>query len=184
MLKIGMIGPDFLLRRNAEFFQQQQIKSFALQQKKQLAQMDGLLITGWKRSDYLQQLQQLQPELCQRAMQISLLGIAAGAVTLGRQDFFSLMDCRITLQAARSVTTAVLEMPGYTDNRFTAAFLPEVRFHQLAPNLGVLCQHQKYGPIMVRQGNHLACSYVAELTPQPYLYHYWLEMVAALKNSQ
>ena len=38
--------------------------------------------------------------------------------------------------------------------------------------------------IVVRQGNYLACSYVAELTPQPYIYNYWLEMVAALKNSR
>ena len=94
------------------------------------------------------------------------------------------MDCDITMRSARQLTTASLEMPGYLQNRFTACFLPRIQFKNLAPNLGILCQDQKSNPIVVREGNYLACSYVAELTPQPYIYNYWLEMVAALKNSR
>ena len=30
MLHIGMIGPDFLLQRNREIFQQQQVEAFAI----------------------------------------------------------------------------------------------------------------------------------------------------------
>ncbi len=184
MLKIGMIGPDFLLQRNGEIFQQLQIKQLTVKHAKQLAQIDGLLITGWHSADYRQQLQALQPDIQRRARQLSVLGIAAGAVPLGRKNFFSVIDCGISLKPSRSLTTAILEMPGFTQDRFTATFLPDVRFHHLAPNLGVLCQDQKRGPVVVRQGNYLACSYVAEFTPRPYIYHYWLEMVAALKNSR
>lgn len=184
MLKIGMIGPDFLLRHNARIFQQQQINATPICTEKQLNQIDGLLITGWKNTDYLWQLQQMRPIIYERAQQISLLGIAAGATALGKKGFFSSMDCNVTLRSGRHLTTAILEMPGFTSDRFTACFLPDVRFQNLAPNLGILCQDQKRGPIVIRQGNHLACAYVAELTPQPYLYSYWLEMVAALKNSR
>lgn len=184
MLKIGMIGPDFLLRHNARIFQQQQINAISIYTEKQLQQIDGLLITGWKNTDYLWQLQQLRPVIDQRAQEISLLGIAAGATALGKKGFFSVMDYNASLKSGHHLTTAILEMPGFTTDRFTACFLPEVRFHNLAPNLGILCQDQKRGPIVIRQGNNLACSYVAELTPQPYLYSYWLEMVAALKNSR
>lgn len=184
MLQIGMIGPDFLLRRNAEIFRQLQIDQLAVKHAKQLAQLDGLLITGWHRADYLKQLQALQPDLQRRVHQLSVLGIAAGAVPLGRKNFFSVIDCGISSKPARSPTTATLEMPGFTQDRFTAVFWPDIRFYHLAPNLGVLCQEQRRGPIVVRQGNYLACGYVAEFTPQPYIYHYWLEMVAALKNSR
>ena len=184
MFKIGMIGPDFLLQRNAEIFQQLQIKHITVKHEKQLAQIDGLLITGWKSADYRKQLQQLQPAIQKRARQICLLGIAAGAAPLGQKNFFSVMDCAISLRPSRSLTTAILEIPGFTTDRFTATFLPDVRFHHLAPNLGILCQDKQYGPVVVRQGNYLACSYVAEFTPQPHIYNYWLEMVAALKNSR
>lgn len=184
MLKIGMFGPDYLLRRNEELFQQQQIKATPIRNEQQLAQIDGLLITGWKTSDYLRQLKRFHTTLQQVLPQISLLGIAAGAVCFGRSGFCPVMDCDITLQPGHHLTTAILEIPGFSEDRFTACFLPELRFRNLAPNLGILCQDQKRGPIVVRQGNHLACSYVAEITPQPYLYRYWLEMVAALKNSR
>lgn len=186
MLKIGMIGPTFLLRRNAALFQQhfsQQVQLCATTQQTQQAQLDGLIITGWKRSDYLWQLQRF-PTLRQQKEQLSLLGIAAGASTLGHGNFFAVMDCTIRLHPANQITTAILEAPAFSADRFTAYFLPDVQFQHLAPNLGVLCQDQKHGPVVVRQGNHLACSYVAELTPQPHLYYYWLEMVNALKNSR
>lgn len=184
MLKIGMVGPEFLLRHNAKIFQQQQIQAIPIFTEKQLQQIDGLLITGWKNTDYLWQLQQLRPVVYQCAQQISLLGIAAGASALGRRGFFAVMDSNVSLKPGRHLTTEILEMPGFTTDRFTACFLPDVRFTNLAPNLGILCQDQQRGPIVVRQGNHLACAYAAELTPQPYLYSYWLEMVAALKNSR
>ena len=50
MFKIGMIGPDFLLQRDAEIFRQLQIKHMTIKHEKQLAQIDGLLITGWELS--------------------------------------------------------------------------------------------------------------------------------------
>lgn len=183
MLKIGLIGPHYLLKRNMEIFQQQQAKAIPVQKEQQLTQIDGLLITGWKPADYNWQLQQLGPALQQALPHLSLLGIAAGAVCLGHKKYCAVMDCDIALQTGHPLTTATLEMPGVTDYRFTACFLPEVRFTNLAPNLGVLCQDQNRGPVVVRQGNYLACSYVAELTPRPYVYSYWLEMVTALKNS-
>lgn len=184
MLKIGMIGPEFLLRRDQEFFYEQQIRAAAITTARQLEGLDGLLITGWRRSDYLWQLRRLQPELSRRAESLSLLGVAAGAQALGRGGLLPVLDCRVTLRAGRQITTAALEMPGFVQERFTAAFLPEVRFSELAPNLGVLCRDQRRGPVVVRQGDHLACGYVAELTPRPHIYSYWLEMVAALKNSK
>ena len=184
MLKIGMLGPDYLRKRNGDIFQQQQIKAITVYNEQQLSHIDGLLITGWNTSGYIRPLQRLLPSIQQQLPQLSVFGIAAGAVSLGRNGPLSAMDCDITMHSARQLTTASLEMPGYLQNRFTACFLPQIQFKNLAPNLGILCQDQKNNPIVVRQGNYLACSYVAELTPQPYIYNYWLDMVAALKNSR
>lgn len=184
MLKIGMIGPDFLLQRNQEIFQRQQIKTIFITDAPQLHQIDGLLITGWNYGQYLQPLKRLRNVILARQEQLALLGIAAGAAAFGKNGVLPVMDCHITQQSAQQLTTAVLDIPSFAPSRFTAAFLPEVRFSHLAPNLGVLCRDSRRGPVVVRQGNVLACSYAAELTPRLCLYDYWLEMVAALKNSK
>ena len=184
MLKIGLIGPDFLLQRDEMVFRQQQIKTVRIQDGAQMQQIDGLLLTGWKSSDYLHNIKRLAPSFLKYRSQISLLGIAVGAAAMGRGGILPVMDCNIVSRPGRSVATAILEMPSFTQERFTAVFLPEVRFTALAPNLGIVCRNGKREPVVVRQGNDLACGYVAELTAQPYLYHYWLEMVAALKNSK
>ncbi len=184
MLHIGMIGPDFLLQRNHEIFQQQQVDAFAITDSQQIAQIDGLLITGWQPAHYTKQLQQLQFSITQCADALSLLGISAGIAALGRNNPLAVMDCDIFCQPAPAFTTAVLEMPGITQQRFPAWFFPQIRFCNLAPCMGILCQHSRHGPVIVRQGNFLACSYVAERTANNAIYHYWLEMVAALKNSR
>ena len=184
MLHIGMIGPDFLLQRNREIFQQQQVEAFAITNPQQVAQMDGLLITGWRPSHYTKQLHQLQIPIAHRIDTLSLLGISAGTAALGRNAPLTVMDCDIFCQPAPAFTTAVLEMPGITQQRFSAWFFPQISFCNLAPCMGILCQHSRHGPVIVRQGNFLACSYVAERTANKAIYHYWLEMVAALKNSR
>ena len=91
-----LLGPNYLLKRNEEILQQQQSKAVPIRNGQQLAQMDGLLITGWKPTDYLWQLQRLGPALQQALPRLSVLGIAAGAVCLSRQNYCAVMDCDIT----------------------------------------------------------------------------------------
>ena len=61
MLKIGLIGPDFLLQRDEIVFRQQQIETVRIQDSAQMRQIDGLLLTGWKSSDYLHSLKRMAP---------------------------------------------------------------------------------------------------------------------------
>lgn len=61
MLKIGMLGPDYLRKRNGDIFQQQQIKAITIYNEQQLSHIDGLLITGWNTSGYIRPLQRLLP---------------------------------------------------------------------------------------------------------------------------
>lgn len=147
-----------------------------------LRKLDGLLITGWQESHYLPCLRLMQRELCPCKEQLSVLGIAHGAAALGHNGFLKVMDFHAKVKSNGQVTGAVLNLPCYDHTRFMACFVPEVTFIEIAPNLGVLCEDRKRGPIILRQGNHLSCSYVAELTKQQFIYDYWLEMVEAMKN--
>lgn len=182
MLTIGMIGPAFLLHYNREILAQQQAESIAIRNPTELSQIDGLLITGWRCEDYTYKLRPLYSMIQKNMERLSLFGIAAGAVALD-QNNLGVINCNIFCQPARTFTTSILEIPSFRQSRFVATFLPELRFSALAPSLGILCEKSRYGSVVVRQGNHLACSYLAELTPHHDIYHYWLQMVSDLKNT-
>ncbi len=192
MLQIGMIGPPLLLRQNRDILQQEQfqeklvekpVHAFPVRTAQQIDAIDGLLITGYRPEDYARQLYHLRTPVQSCADQLSLFGIAAGAAALGQNHLLPLMGCKTQYQPAVSCTTSLLEVPCFDRDRFAALFLPDVRFRDLAPSMGVLCHHPHRGPVIVRQGDMLACTYVAEWTAQKEIYQYWLEMVTALKNS-
>ena len=109
-----------------------------------------------------------------------MLAIAHGSIAMGQKGRLKLMDYwSTTLPAAPAYIP--LEISSLDHVRFTACFLPDIRFTHVAPNLGILCYDKQRGPIILRQGNYLACNYVAELTKKTYLYDYWLEMVLSAK---
>lgn len=193
-LRIGMIGHSALLHQNIIRFRKiqnswqsknpLQITAFPVYNERQLAQLDGLLLTGWYAPNLYCTITPLRQSILEHLDTLSLWGIAAGAVMLGRNGIVPIIDCTISGRPGTAVTTSILEFPGYTAERFTGCFIPEIQFISPAPNLGILCQNQTHGIVAIRQGNHLASSCVAELMPQLYLYQYWLEMVLRLKEWQ
>ena len=70
-----------------------------------------------------------------------------------------------------------MRIPSWEDDRLTAVFGPEVRFSQIAPNLGIVCQTVERGPVVLRQGNYVAAAFVPEETADRAIYRYFLEMV-------
>lgn len=193
-LRIGMIGHSALLRQNIIRFQQiqhdreeqnlLQITAFPVYNNIQIAQSDGILITGWQPWELYRRVVPLRQSILEHLDTLSLWGIAAGSSMLGRNSVLPVIDCDITIRPGYRLSTSMLDFPGNTPRRITGCFVPAVQFVSPAPNLAILCQHQTHGIVAVRQGNHLASSFAAELTPQLDLYQYWLEMVLRLKEWQ
>ena len=193
-LQIGMVGHPALLRYNILQFQHLQtewqdstsvqVSMLPIYHPMQIAGIDGLLITGWHYPNLYRRVYPLQQSISHRLDRLSLWGIAAGAALMGRDCLFPVLNCSIVSHSRKQICTSILELPSCSEKRFIGCFIPEIIFSAPAPNLGVLCQNQTYGTIAIRQGNHLASSFAAELTPQCCLYPYWLEMVANLKEWQ
>lgn len=193
-LQIGMIGHTTLLCQNVIRFRQMQerhqlyhdfqVITIPVYHKMQIAQLDGLLITGWQQQMLYHQIVPLQTAILNHLESLALWGIASGASMLGRNGIIPAIDCTITSHACPAISTSILEFPGCTPERFVGYFIPDIRFSAPAPNLGILCQNESHGIVAVRQGNYLASSFAAELTPALSLYQYWLEMVASLKEWQ
>ena len=197
-LQIGMMGHTVLIQQNLLRFQQIQqewspvtsiqIIAAPINRETRLQDLDGLLITGLCCPSLQKRFWPLYAKMAgmHTCETLSLWGNAAGAALLGNNQCVSAIDCNITCKDSTRVTTSVLELPGndHIANRFTAYFLPKINFVNPAPNIGILCLDTCHGIQAVRQGNHLATGFVAELTPQPYIYHYWLNMLIDLKKSR
>lgn len=191
-LQIGLIGPPTLLRydilqlQEVQLYEQNPIPvhiSFRpIYHPIQIADIDGLLITDWHYPSLCRRLYPLQKSILHRQEQLSLWGIAAGAAAMSRNNLLPLLNCTIVSHTRSQLNTAILELPGLNSGRFVGYFVPDVVFSEPGPNLGILCQNQTYGTVAIRQGNHLASGFAAELTPRCALYPYWLEMVASLKE--
>ena len=181
-LRIGIIGHPVLLRCNILQLRKFPVSILPVYHPMQIAQIDGLLITGWHYPSLYRNLYPLQGSILRHLEQLSLWGIASGAALMGQNGLLPVLDCTIVSQPKERISTSILELPGCSEKRFIGYFIPDVVFSSPAPNLGILCQNQSRGAIAIRQGNHLASSFAAELTPDCYLYSYWLEMVAALKE--
>ena len=193
-LQIGMVGHPALLRYNILQFRQLQaewqdamsiqISVLPIYHPMQIALLDGLLITGWHYPSLYRRVYPLQQSILHRQEQLSLWGITSGAALMGRNGLLPVLDCTIVNRPREQIHTAILELPSCSEKRFIGYFIPDINFSAPAPNIGVLCRNQRYGTIAIRQGNHLASSFAAELTPACYLYQYWLHMVAGLKEWQ
>lgn len=181
MLKVGVIGPSFLLNKNKEILQEKNCQVVALNEGRKLKEVDGIIITGWYERHYSFKLNCWREQLERMKKEnVVFWGIAHGAVALSKSGRLRLMDCT-AIAHSTPLTQIPLEIPSLEHRRFSAYFLSDIRFADLAPNLGVLCRDKKRGPVILRQGNYLASSYVAELTDKTYLYDYWLEMVLSAK---
>lgn len=193
-LQIGMIGHPMLLHNALMQFQplqlqwqhtaSVQISVLPVCHPMQIALLDGLLITGWHYPTLYRRVYPLHQSILRQQEHLSLWGIASGAALLGRNGLLPVLDCTITSRPQEQIRTSILELPGCNEKRFIGYFIPNIVFSAPAPNLGVLCQNQTHGIIALRQGNHMASSFAAELTPECSLYPYWLEMVASLKEWQ
>ena len=191
-LQIGMIGHPALLRQTMMQLaplQTQwnhtaaiQVSALPVYHPMQIALVDGLLITGWHYPSLYRRVYPLQQSILLRREALSLWGIASGAALMSKDSLLPVLDCSVISRPQNQISTSILELPGCSEKRFIGYFIPEIIFSAPAPNLGILCQNQTRGIIAIRQGNHLASGFAAELTPACYLYQYWLEMVASLKE--
>ena len=191
-LQIGIIGHPALLHQNLLHFRQlqeyhqvskqSQMTVIPVYNEMQIARLDGLLITGWQLQHLYHKVAPMQKSILHRIDSLSLWGVAAGAALLGKNGLLPVIDCSIACLPGYANDTSILEIPGCVPERFVGYFIPQIQFSFPAPNLCILCQNQTHGITAIRQGNHLACGFAAELTPQLSLYRYWAEMVIALKE--
>ena len=174
-MRIGIIGQVTLTHKSQMIFAKLGQQIYPLRQMEELAYLDGLWISSCQ-AQILKDLQHWRQPL-QKQTHLAIMGAALGAVALGQNGGLAMMDYQARYKEAIHQTAELLRIPSWNDHKLTAVFGPEIYFEQIAPNLGILCQTAERGPIILRQGNFLAASFIPEESPDQSIYHYFLEMV-------
>lgn len=174
-MRIGFIGSEALGEKDQAIFAQLGQQVELLNRPERLSAVDGLWLS-MMHTEELHLLHNWRQALRCRT-DLAVMGAALGAYALGQNGPLGLMDYRTCFREEHHLTAELLRIPSWEDHRLTAVFGPEVRFQQIAPNLGIVCQTDERGPVILRQGNFLAAAFLPEETADRAIYRYFLEMV-------
>lgn len=179
IMRIGFMGQKALLLKNQTIFAKLGHQICYPKRPEELAQLDGLWLSTCQTKEWVEW--QTWRQMLQNQPQLAVMGAVLGAVALAQNGPLALMDYQANYIETAHHTAELLRIPSWNDHRLTAIFGPKIRFDQIAPNLGVICQTADRGPIILRQGNLLAVSFIPEETADQSIYHYFLEMARKSK---
>lgn len=182
IMRIGFMGQKALLFKNQTIFAKLGHQICYTERPEELAQLDGLWLSTCQTKEWAKW--QTWRPIFQNQPQLAIMGAVLGAVALAQNGPLALMDYQANYTETARHTAELLRIPSWNDHRLTAIFGPKIHFEQIAPNLGVICQTADRGPIILRQGNFLAVSFIPEETPDWSIYHYFLEMARKSKGER
>lgn len=152
----------------------------------QLDQIDALAIPGGESTTFLKLLGDKFLAKLQEFVRVKpTFGTCAGAILLSNevqnppQQSLAVLDAAIERNAyGRQIDSAIREvstsLPG---GPLEAVFIRAPRFGRVGPNVEVLARDGDT-PILLRQGNVLAATFHPELSPDPRVHQFFLDLIA------
>jgi len=175
-VKIGRLGAKEFFAYDVAHFAHWGAECISLKEPRQLSAVDGLLLSA----EFPEQLA-LNRHWCRAILQhaqqnLPIWGCGYGAYLLAKGKSVPLLDCRARFVRRSTETVLLLTVPLW-EERFAVRCSRQVRLEQPAPNLAVLAK-SKEEPVILRQGNVLACTFLPCQTNYGGMYGYFIEMVA------
>lgn len=137
-----------------------------------LAKFDGLILSALNSND-LPDLPQLLNALKNPIWQQRPLFADGWACSILAKSKTALMDYHFSFHNQDKYTAELISAPSWETDRLVAVFHGLAAFHDIAPNIAVLAHNKNRGAIVLRQGNALACSYLAACTKNKEIYRYF-----------
>jgi 5'-phosphate synthase pdxT subunit len=160
----------------------------------QLADIDGLIIPGGESTTIARLMHEwklIEPVRRRAREGMAIWGTCAGAIVLAERapeldrPGLRLMDIGVERNAfGRQVDSfeAVLDVPALGPSAFVAVFIRAPLISDVGPRAETLATLDDGTVVAARQGNLLATAFHPELTDDPRLHRYFLEMAAARQS--
>ena len=162
--------------------------AIAVKTRADLARVDGLVIPGGESTTVMKLLDRfdLGPPIARRTHQgMPLWGTCMGMIVAAHdvagldQPTLDLIDITVRRNAfgrQNESAEVALVIPALGEPPFPAIFIRAPWIERAGPNVDVLAERNGHG-VMVRQGNVLGTSFHPELTADPRVHAYFLDMV-------
>lgn len=191
-MRIGVLALQGDFAKHIEVLRSLGVEVQEVRKPQDLENCQGLIIPGGESTVMLRQLDfiEMRDALLAFARQKPLFGTCAGLILMAKQvqDFhlqsLQLLDIAVERNAfGRQVesfqTFISLEFTSEHSKAFPAFFIRAPRIKKWGKDVQVLAMWENE-PILVRQGHHLGASFHPELTADPQVHQYFIEMVKNL----
>ncbi len=159
-----------------------------IRRPEQLAGLDGLIIPGGESTTFLKHLErdgffEVLDEFVQKK---PTFGTCAGVILLAKevqnpaQASLGALDIRVERNAyGRQLDSTILREPSsLPGGPLEMVFIRAPRITQTGPEVEVLASREE-SPVLIRQGHLLAATFHPELSGDPRVHRYFLEMIAS-----
>lgn len=137
-----------------------------------LDNFDGLILSGLNGSDW-SNLPDLVNHLKKPIWQQRPILADGWACNILSKNKSALMDYHFSIHNRNKYTAELISVPSWETDRLVAVFSGFATFHDIAPNIAVLAHNKHRGAIILRQGNALACTFLAACTKNKEIYRYF-----------
>lgn len=187
-MRIGVLGLQGDFREHLTVLRSLGIDARDVRTRAQLDEIDGLIIPGGESTTmaYLLEKTGMLSVLRERGAQgFPIYGTCAGMILLARelndsspQNRLALMDIAVKRNAyGRQLDSFEADLHIKNIGEFHAVFIRAPKVVRVGPAVEILAEHDG-APVLVRQKNLLASSFHPELSGDPRVHQYFLEMVA------
>ncbi len=187
-MRIGVLGLQGDFREHLTVLRSLGIDARDVRTKEQLDEIDGLIIPGGESTTmaYLLERTGMLSVLRERGAQgFPIYGTCAGMILLARElkdsspeNRLALMDITVKRNAyGRQLESFEADLQIKNIGEFHAIFIRAPKVVRVGPAVEILAEHEGT-PVLVRQKNLLASSFHPELSSDPRVHQYFLEIVA------
>lgn len=187
-MRIGVLGVQGDFREHLTVLRSLGVDARDVRTKEQLDEVEGVIIPGGESTTmaYLLEKTGMLSVLRERGAQgFPIYGTCAGMILLARElndsypeNRLALMDIAVKRNAyGRQLESFEADLHIKNIGDFHAVFIRAPKVVRVGPAVEILAEHDG-APVLVRQKNLLASSFHPELSGDPRVHKYFLEMVA------
>jgi 5'-phosphate synthase pdxT subunit len=188
-MRIGVLALQGDFAKHIEVLRSLGVEVQEVRKTEDLDKCDGLIIPGGESTVILRQLDfiGMREPLCEFAQHHPVFGTCAGLILMSKkiQDSplkpLKLLDITLERNAfGRQIASfqafVTLELFGGHFKTIPAFFIRAPRIRTCGEGVQILATFEGE-PILVRQGDHLGSTFHPELTSDPQIHHYFIEMI-------
>ncbi len=188
-LKIGVLSLQGAFGKHIAVLKHLGVEAIEVRKKEQLAVCDGLIIPGGESTAIMRQIlfEGMRPQLYEFAQKKPIFGTCAGLILmskdliLGSEPSFGWLDITVERNAyGRQIESFTAELEFHPASKhhkkIPAVFIRAPRILQMGEDVQVLANFNEE-PVLVKQGRHLGATFHPELTEDPSVHQFFVDIV-------